>query len=49
MDDWTDVGLVASLGVDVAPTAGYRGALAWPVNRVADKSGCEAPGSQAMQ
>ena len=27
----------AALGIDVAPTAGYRGALARPVNRFVDK------------
>ena len=37
MDDWTNAGIVTALGSDVAPTAGYRGALARPVNRVVDK------------
>ena len=37
MDDWTDAGIAAALGIDVAPTTGYRGALARPVNRAADE------------
>ena len=37
MDDWTGARIVAALGIDVAPTAGYRGAMARLVNRVVDK------------